>query len=210
MLRELASSVYGYHGLQLSAWRADESIIEASATLSRASLYLRSDDVLDGDVRCAAVSLPVDAGSVRLVVLDHVLERCAEPRAVFSECERILETDGVLLISAFNGHGIWRMLGRRVGVKSWHHRHQLRRWLQQENLEVMIERTSYFRRFGSRQHESAWWDVMMRRVFPFWGAGLVMLARKRRLPVTMDPAQSRQWARQAGRAAPAARVGCNS
>ncbi|MFA5684477.1 MAG: methyltransferase domain-containing protein [Lysobacteraceae bacterium] len=74
----------------------------------------RAGDGYDGDLRCAAASLPFVSGSLCLVHLFHVLERQSSPEAFLAECARTLREGGMLMVVALDPYSLWRLHWRRA------------------------------------------------------------------------------------------------
>lgn len=62
---------------------------------------------LSGAMRARLDALPFGDGTVRLLVLQHALDRRLDP-AVFGECVRVLATGGELLVFGLNPISPWR------------------------------------------------------------------------------------------------------
>lgn len=71
------------------------------------ALVLGDDGRLTGGLQGRADALPLADGSVRLLVLQHALDRRVDP-AVFGECVRVLATGGELVVFGLNPISPWR------------------------------------------------------------------------------------------------------
>jgi len=142
-------------------------------------------------------ALPVATGSLAALVLAHALEAVPDPGAVLAEAERVLQPEGVLVISGFNPWSLsvllrWRRLrscGRRQTNQSprpWqaHFRSLglLRRYLRGRGLEIEQLTSVFYRlplerpwalRHGQRL------ERIGARVLPQRGAVYLLMARRR-------------------------------
>lgn len=64
-----------------------------------------------GDVLAQLDALPLAAESVDLVMLHHVLEYALDPHQVLREVDRVLVTEGHVLLASFNPIGPWGLRG---------------------------------------------------------------------------------------------------
>ncbi|HVF34360.1 MAG TPA: hypothetical protein VND91_03445 [Candidatus Saccharimonadia bacterium] len=71
------------------------------------ALVLGDDGLLSGGLHARADALPLSDGSVRLLVLQHALDRRVDP-AVFGECVRVLATGGEIVVFGLNPISPWR------------------------------------------------------------------------------------------------------
>lgn len=108
--------LFGYHLLQLSVSR-DACLYRASPIRHKFALSpMRTKEGISA--RAAPESLPLEADSVDVALLHHVLEFSQNPHRLLRETSRILMPRGHLLITGFNPwsvFGLWGMLGRRFG-----------------------------------------------------------------------------------------------
>jgi SAM-dependent methyltransferase len=154
-------------------------------------------------VRCDDAALPLQAGSVDVVALPHVLEFALSPHAVLREVERVLIPEGHLVIFAFNpwsSFGLWRLASAWRGQLPWRGRFvglpRLRDWLTLLGLEVeRVEWLSFrpplrrARLFGRLE----FLERLGQHFWPVFGNVFCVLARKRVL--ALRPIRAR-WARQ--------------
>lgn len=70
-------------------------------------LLLGEDGVLSGALRARADAMPFADGSVRLLVLQHALDRSLDP-AMYGECVRVLATGAELVVFGLNPISPWR------------------------------------------------------------------------------------------------------
>ena len=181
-LDRLVADIFGYHAVQLGLSGFD---------LLRANRMPRRIDCgpQGRDLRCSEYELPFATGSLDLVLLPHVLEFSAHPHRVLREVERVLLTEGSVVISGFNPLSLWglrRLIARRGAEAPWsgHYRSamRIRDWLNLLGFEIQesrfgcyapplrtpqwLERWGCLDRAGSR-----WWPVL--------GAGYLLHGVKR-------------------------------
>lgn len=152
-------------------------------------------------VRAAADpgALPFAADSFDLVLLPYVLERSDDPGRVLSECYRVLQPEGYLLVLAFNPHSLFSLMRR---WQLWRHNArwpwrqpflpagQVRRLLSEQDFEVRAGRFFQYRlpllplRWQSHRQ---WLEFMGDRWWPT-GANAYMLLAQRREPGWIPPA----------------------
>lgn len=85
---------FGYHALQLGYSPAD--LLNNSPVT-----YCFSGENFGGCFRCQTDQLPIDSGSVDVLVLAHALELSSDPYATLREAERVLVAEGNLFILGF-------------------------------------------------------------------------------------------------------------
>lgn len=187
--------LFGYHIAQIGQY--DGVALDAAGRI-RNKIRLRLDDDGLRDGSCAlsasAASLPFAAHSIDVVVMPHVLEYVADPGAVLKEIERVLIEDGRLIVTGFSPWSLWALWRLNPVCRNrppwdgrFHSIARLRHWLSMLDFEVLeVDRflfrppcrhRSLLRRllFLEKSGESCW---------PFPGAAYVMVAQKRRAPVS--------------------------
>jgi SAM-dependent methyltransferase len=182
---EVLPNLFGYHILQLghpyatpmiACSRIQHQAVMANAPLSGAEALC-----------CSVDALPIEAGSVDVLVLPHVLEFARSPHGVLREAERVLIPEGHLVIFGFNP---WSLFGLFVAMP------RLRDWLALLGFEIeRIEKLS-FRPPLRRERLHARLEVLERLGRHFWpvfGNVSFVLARKR--VVAVRPIRA-SWARQ--------------
>jgi SAM-dependent methyltransferase len=196
---EVLSNLFGYHILQLGDPYA-VPMIAASRIQHKAVLANVGEHAT---VRCEEAALPVQAGSVDVVVLPHVLEFAPSPHAVLRETERVLIPEGHVVVFAFNPwstFGVWRLAAAWRGGLPWRGRFvglpRLRDWLTLLGLEIeRVERLSFrppLRRAGLFARLE-FLERLGQHFWPVCGNVYCVLARKRVL--ALRPIRAR-WARQ--------------
>ena len=194
-LAQLLPGLFGYYALQIG-YHSEGMLDSARRIRSKFELRLDADGVHDS--RCAALgsaaALPFALHSIDVVVLPHVLEYAAQPDAVLAEIERVLIEDGRLIIAGFNPWSLWglpRLYPPARKRPPWdgrfHSATDISCRLAALGFEVVATERFWFRlpcqgrprwrRLLLLERQGAW-----RR--PFCGAAWIMVAQKRRAPVT--------------------------
>ncbi len=198
---EVLPNLFGYHVLQLGHPYSTPMI--ASSRIQHQAV-IASGPVCGGEALCAkADALPLQAGSVDVLVLPHVLEFAHSPHAVLREAERVLIPEGHLVVLGFNPwslFGLWRLAAGWRGNVPWRGRFvgltRLRDWLALLGFDIeRVERLS-FRPPLRRARLHAKLEFVERLGSHFWpifGNVNFVLARKRVLAVRPIRAN---WARQ--------------
>lgn len=192
VVEAMAPELFGYALLHVGSI-GDRTPMDSGQFRHRFLLSLDANGQQGGALADPA-QLPVGNEAVAAVALGHVLEFHANPHQVLREVDRVLVPDGHLLISGFNPLSLWGACQaarlRRRGVP-WESdfigMRRLRDWLALLNLEVRDVRFFFFRppfRSSGNLRRAQFMEAVGARWWPKWGAGYVMLAQKRTLPLT--------------------------
>ncbi len=141
------------------------------------------------DCRLNFEQLPLQSGSIDILVLVHVLEFSERPDAVFREAERVLAADGTMLLLAFNPWSSWGIVrawrGHPGAAAPWGGRYlscgRTRDWLTVLGLEVRSTDYLYFRPPWNNQTAQQRLQPLERagRVcLPWFGGVYLSVARK--------------------------------
>jgi SAM-dependent methyltransferase len=108
------SDVFGYNALQLGLPEVD--LLRASRIPFRCRAGQNGATDLKADFR----DLPIASNSTDLVVLPHVLEFSDNPHQILREVERVLVSEGHLIICGFNPWSLWgARKARTAGDYPW-------------------------------------------------------------------------------------------
>ena len=198
---EILPNLFGYHVLQLGN--------PYSTPLIACSRIQHQAIVADGPphgqeaLAARADALPIQAGSVDVLVLPHVLEFARSPHAVLREAERVLIPEGHLVIAGFHPwslFGLWRVAAGWRGDMPWRGRFvsmtRLRDWLALLGFDIERVDKLSFRPPLRRERLHARLEFVERLGGHFWphfGNVSFVLARKRVLAIRPIRAT---WARQ--------------
>lgn len=187
----------GHHALQLNTLGygrlLSASRISARCCISDEASYPRelSNARL---VYAQAEQLPFAAESFDLVLLPHVLEFTAQPHAVLRELERVLVVGGHVILLGFNPlslWGLWRVFKSHSKMPPWCGRFRsskrIKDWFALLELQVLQQQQICFTppfRHPALQRNSAGWESLGQRFWPALGGVYVLVAQKRRMPLT--------------------------
>lgn len=229
LLAEAFEGLFGEQFLQLGRWGETEGFA-ALARTQRATVLTPpaadSPGALDGPVRgsdqggqsgqsgqdgqsgdCgghvvgALDRLPVASDSIDVLLLPHTLERCARPHAVLREVDRVLRSDGHLVVLGFKPGGLWGLKRALPGASFPPDASQLisdRRlgdWFRLLDLRIHGLRRYFFRwpfAANAAPADGAWEDLG-RRWWPELAACYMLTAQKR--TITLIPLRRRWHAR---------------
>jgi SAM-dependent methyltransferase len=180
--------VFGDQFLQIGKWGC-ESFREHSRT-RRAAVVCESA-AAGVDLMSSLDCLAVADESIDVALLPHVLETHDDPIGVLREVDRVLRSDGHIIVLGFNPVSLWGLrhrLSRRqfpAGIQRMISEHRLRDWLRLLNFSVNHSSFQYFRSpmfrhasSGRVTKPSSRW-----RYAPF-AAGYVLVAGKELYTVT--------------------------
>lgn len=181
------ADVFGFHAVQLGwpvldglrmnrmphRWRVDQG-----------GEALRADAALQADFG----ALPFPAASLDLIVMPHTLELAEDPHHTLREAERLLMSDGRLILLGFNPVGAWSWWSRRPGGVSavdqsaWIGPRRARDWLHLLGFEIRQECFGGYRPpllHSAWLERCAWMDRVGRRACPVLGMVYAIEAIKR-------------------------------
>jgi len=194
---------FGYHALHMTLQPLAQSTTGGLSPAPSAPLAgLRIPHTfqlgpLGADVRARFESLPLEAESLDLVVVQHVLEFTSEPHAVLRELDRVLLPEGRVVLLSFNPASYWGLrrlfnlhhsapwFGSSIGRK------RLRDWLALLGYDVEDE---LWVGHGCLSHAppliAGFMQRWLARLLPRSGVGYALLARKR---VSMPAPIRHRW-----------------
>jgi len=214
VVEEALDGIFGEEMMQLGHWGDARTFLRFSRT-QRTSLI--AEEVSD-DAPSAVGQLhrlPVASDSIDSVLLPHTLDYSDRPHAILREVDRILRSDGHLVILGFRPGGLWGV--RRLipgaamppGADHLLPDRRLRDWL--KLLDMRIHGiTGYFFRWplpGLKGAASPNWERRGRRWWPEISACYMLTAQKRVSTLTpVRPVWSKKPKVVAGLAEPSTRV----
>ncbi len=182
--------VFGYHIVQIGSLGRDRDLLKSCRIRHR--LIIDADygnGVGDTGLFARAESLPIASDSVDAVVLTHTLELERDPHQVLREAERILIPEGHVLVIGFNPWslwGLWRLFFKRRHRVPWCLRFvsptRVKDWLSLLGFDVTHEAPLFFRPplpYEGLLRRLHFMERAGRRLWPVFGGGYVILARKR-------------------------------
>jgi len=161
-VRLVLDGLFGDQFLQIGAWGGHE-FRQFARTKRTAVVGSTVDEVVD--LVTAPGCLGIANDSIDVVLLPHVLEASDDPHSVLRELDRVLRSDGHVVILGFNPVSLWglrHLLSRRrypPGLRRLVSEHRLRDWLRLLNFSVDHSSFHYFSapvlRHGSRRYRPA-------------------------------------------------------
>ena len=184
----LLPKFFGYHLVCMTepalSHLAASSLIQHRILIDPQQVDSGSSNLL----RCRFNNIALQAETVDVVLLVHLLERIEDPHVVIREVERILRPEGVLVMTAFNPVGPWALWQRlRHPFRSKKEQHipaaRIRDWLKLLNFQIVDGHYCCFQWPFIQKHlpkmerwGEKWW--------PFWGSVYTIVAIKRPLQLT--------------------------
>jgi SAM-dependent methyltransferase len=161
-VRSALDSMFGDQFLQIGDWGAEQ--FRVFARTQRTAVVGEGVGRLV-DVVTAADCLGIAADSIDVVLLPHVLETHDDPHGVLREVDRILRSDGHVIILGFNPVSLWglrHILSRRgfpPGIQRVISEHRLRDWLRLLNYSVDHSSFQYFQAAMFRRTMTKGWQT---------------------------------------------------
>jgi len=145
------------------------------------------------DVHGDSASLPFKCHSIDTLLLGHVLEFSSDPHQVLREAERVLVSDGTIIICSFNPWSLWglRRLFSWQDLPPWQGRFfsqtRIKDWLALLNFEVVCTEHLLFR--PPIQSEKWFQRIKIierwgKRLWPLFSGASILIATKRTIPLT--------------------------
>ena len=148
----------------------------------------RQPGFIEGDLH----EIPVQTGSVDLVVLPHTLEYVDNPRQLIHEACRIVKPEGLIIAMGFNPYSMWgvkRLLAHGQDVpwaSSFTQAHQVKNWLRLADFQIEDQKTFLFR--PPVNHEKIFKKLefleYIGNILHFFGGIYCITARAKVIPLT--------------------------
>jgi SAM-dependent methyltransferase len=192
VIEEALDGIFGEQCLQLGLWGDPNAFLRFARTQQSASIADTGDlAACEAIARPGVVGhlyrLPVASDSVDAVLLPHTLDYADRPHAILREVDRVLRSDGHLVVLGFKPGGLWGLrrlvpgAGLPPAVDHLISDRRLSDWLQL--LDFRIHGSSrYFFRWplpGNRSSSSPLWERRGQRWWPELGACYMLTAQKR-------------------------------
>ena len=149
LVADALEDVFGFQLLQIGGWGESGRFFEAART--QRQWVVASSPEVQADVRCKTSELAIASDSVDAILLPHTLEFESDPHAVLREVERVLVSEGQLLVLGFSPVGTWALrhrlseVGFPPGLARFISERRLRDWLALLGFEVSTARGYLFR-----------------------------------------------------------------
>ena len=193
LLSEALEDVFGWELLQVGAWGNARELLAGSRT-RRQSLIAAAAFARGADVIARPSLLPVIGDSIDAVLLPHTLEFAPDPYAVLREVDRVLVSEGQLLVLGFRPWSLWGMRARwsrsgfPPGMRRVLSERLLREWLVLLGFEVVAARRYLYLSPWSGGLASGEGTGRMLRAgltYPLPGGAFLLKARKRVYALTL-------------------------
>ncbi|MDR2881312.1 MAG: class I SAM-dependent methyltransferase [Azoarcus sp.] len=185
------TDIFGYNALQVGFENVNLLRASRMPLHVRAVRTARNGETAESaparfTVACDKAALPFASGSLDLVVLSHELEFSATPHQLLREAERVLVSEGSVVICGFNPYSLWGLLRHTRDQWPWRGRYlsaaKVRDWLTVLGFEVHSSQFGcYVPPVESPEWLGRWkWlDRVGRRCWPICGAAWILHGIKR-------------------------------
>ncbi|WP_445397205.1 class I SAM-dependent methyltransferase [Zobellella sp. An-6] len=187
-LDEWAPSLFGFNLLKIDALGAALSLDKSRI---RQSVVMGQQPFEGMDLLADAAAMPFAPGSLDACLLAHVLDYSAHPHAILRETEIALRDDGWLIVTGFNPYSsaglACALPALRHRLPSWQRMlapGRLEDWLKLLGFEVIERDYLGFTRVMRFALPGQWRGRLCPRFCPSLAAVYIILARKRRFPLT--------------------------
>ena len=213
VVEEALDGLFGEQCLQLGLWGQQRTFLRFART-QRSCLVAEGPEEEPSAI-AELHKLPVESDSIDVVLLPHVLDYNDRPHAILREIDRVLRSNGHLVILGFKPGGLWGL--RRLvpgaalppGADHLISDRRLRDWLQLLDMRIQGSMRYFFRwpLPGNKARGSGKWESRGRAWWPELAACYRLTAQKR--VATLTPVRP-LWRRQpkvvTGLAEPSRRV----
>lgn len=184
-LQALSEHFYGHYQVQLGQ---EKRLLPETPRSRMQKIMHRS-----ADLDACNESLPFKCHSLDTLLLVHVVEFSAEPHQVLREVERVLTSDGMLVLCCFNPWSFWglRRLFSYKTAPPWHghffSQTRLKDWLALLNFEVVAtERLVFYPPIQSERWLARTMKIEQigKKLWPILSGVTILVATKRNIPLT--------------------------
>ncbi|MEX0976285.1 MAG: methyltransferase domain-containing protein [Woeseia sp.] len=194
IVEQALDGVFGEQCLQLGLWGESRSFLKFARTQRCGSIAPCEGG---GDGALPSVfgelhQLPVASDSIDAVILPHTLEFSDRPHAILREVQRVLRSDGHLIVLGFKPGGLWGLRRLLPGaalppaIDSLISDRRMTDWLELLDMRIQL-RERYFFRWpvsGNRGSGSPVWERRGQRWWPELAACYMLKAQKRVITLT--------------------------
>jgi SAM-dependent methyltransferase len=194
VVEEALDGIFGEQCLQLGLWGEPQAFLKLART-QRCSLIAHPDNASRserpdawGDLH----RLPAATDTIDVVVLPHTLEFSDRPHAILREVQRVLRSDGHVVVLGFKPGGIWGLrrlvpgLGLPPAAENLISERRLTDWLQLLDMRIHRQLRYFFHWpvSGNRALASSDWERRGEHWWPELAACYMLTAQKRLLALT--------------------------
>jgi len=185
LVEEALDGMFGEYCLQLGAWGDSRTFLRFTRT-QRCALITESP-VGEPSAIGEFHRLPVDSDSVDTVLLPHTLDYSDRPHAVLREVDRVLRSDGHVVVLGFKPVGLWGLrrlipgAGMPPGADHLISERRMKDWLQLLDMRIQSSRQYFFRWPLPRNkvRETGKWEGRGEAWWPELAACYMLTAQKR-------------------------------
>ncbi len=192
VVEEAFDGIFGEQCLQLGLWGEPNAFLRFARTQQNACIADTGDLAnCEASTLPSAIGhlyrLPIASDSIDAVLLPHTLDYSDRPHAILREAQRVLRSDGHMVVLGFKPGGLWGLrrlipgAGLPPAVDRLVSDRQLSDWLQLLDFRIHGS-TRYFFRWplpGNRGSTSPLWERRGQRWWPELGACYMLTAQKR-------------------------------
>ncbi len=197
MLLRLLNSHFGKHVLLVGVFHQQGLFKSTTLTYQTllTPLIVQSSDhhTIESDLH----ELPINTGSIDLVILPHTLEFVDNPRQLLAEACRIIKPEGLIAITGFNPFSLWGLKKMWLHYRKTQHTapwqadfirtHQIKSWLRLADFEMEKQTSTLFRppiRHLSTYKKFHFLEKIGNVCFPAYGGVYLLIARAKVIPLT--------------------------
>jgi SAM-dependent methyltransferase len=193
LISPLLSNHFGKHALLIGVPH-QQTLLNASVIPCHSSV---SPILHHGNQTCHIESdfhdLPIQSGSIDLVILPHTLEFIEHPRQLLAEACRVIKPEGLMVITGFNPYSLW-------GMKKVFMRHQgapwsgnfipikkIKKWLKLADFKLEQQQPMLFRppiNHPGVFDKLQFMETIGSKCLPMAGSAYILLARAKVIPLT--------------------------
>lgn len=182
LLERYLAKIYGYYLLKLGHLSTE---MDCQQSMIRNHINVAAAPNITKGIVAELTALPIQQSSVDLCLLSHTLDFASDPHQILREVERVLTSDGYIILSGFNPlslMGIRGYLGRRR-IIPWACRMfapmRVKDWLHLLGFEVLHDDRYAFTSFAGAKPIGEWLENGGRSYARTFSSCYFIVARKR-------------------------------
>ncbi|MGB5256652.1 MAG: methyltransferase domain-containing protein [Woeseiaceae bacterium] len=185
LVEEALDGIFGEECLQLGLWGENRTFLRFTRT-QRSALIAETaagEPSAIGELH----RLPIETDSLDSVLLPHTLDYSDRPHAILREVDRVLRSNGHLVVLGFKPVGLWGLrrlvpgAGMPPGAEHLISERRLRDWLQLLDMRIQTSLRYFFHwpLPGNKARASAKWERRGQAFWPELAACYMLTAQKR-------------------------------
>lgn len=187
LLERYITSIYGYYLLKLGHL---STAMDCQNSMIRHHINVAATPQIPDGIVAELTALPIQPSSIDLCLLSHTLDFSSDPHQILREVERVLTSDGHIIISGFNPislMGLRAHLGRRR-INPWACRMftpmRIKDWLDLLGFDVLADERFAFTSFAGQQPFTQCFEQVGRQYARPVASCYWIVARKRTATLT--------------------------